>query len=64
MNGSSFTTMNAKTGTPSKPVVVKNYNSEEVIIDLTNTPTFLMVDGKEYWTFDGLKFINAGTVFL
>lgn len=55
--------MNAETGTVDKPITVKNYNGEEVVLDLINTPTFLLVDGKEYWTFDGLKFINAGTVF-
>lgn len=55
--------MEAESGTAEKPIVVKNYNNEVVTINLATVETFLNIDGKEYWTFDGLTFINTGVVF-
>lgn len=55
--------MEAESGTAEKPIVVKNYNNEVVTINLATVGTFLSIDGKEYWTFDGLTFINTGVVF-
>lgn len=62
-NQNPLVVMEAESGTAEKPVVVKNYNNEVVTINLATVPTFLDVDAKSYWTFDGLTFTNAGIVF-
>lgn len=55
--------MNAESGTKDKPVFIKNYNNENVIVDLKGVPLFLNLDNKSYWNFEGLIFKNAGVVF-
>lgn len=62
-NKNPLVVMEAESGTADKPIVVKNYNNENVIINLANVGGFLAVDNKSYWTFDGLTFTHALNVF-
>ncbi|MBV1874709.1 MAG: hypothetical protein KUG80_08000 [Gammaproteobacteria bacterium] len=62
MSGASII-MNAESGTKDKPVFIKNYNNENVVVDLKGVPLFLNLDNKSYWNFEGLVFKNAGVVF-
>jgi len=62
-NQNPLVVMEAESGTADKPIVVKNYNNELVTINLAAVPTFLDIDNKSYWTFDGLTFTKAGIVF-
>lgn len=62
MSGASII-MNAESGTEDKPVFIKNYNNENVVLDLKGLPLFLNLDKKSYWNFEGLIFKNAGVVF-
>lgn len=60
-------TLNAQSGTASQPVIIENYQGETVTVDLNGiTGSFtawINLDGKSYWTFRGLKFINTMMVF-
>lgn len=55
--------MNAESGTKDKPVFIKNYNNEDVVLDLKGLSLFLNLDNKSYWNFEGLTFQNADVVF-
>ena len=55
--------MNAESGTKGKPVLIKNYNNENVVLNLKGLPLFLNLDNKSYWSFEGLVFKNAKVVF-
>jgi hypothetical protein len=54
-----------ETGTAAKPVVIRNYPGETPVIDCAplGLPYLIEHDGKAYWTWIGLKFINIDIVF-
>lgn len=59
---------NAQSGTASAPVLIENYNGEQVTIDLANVTAgigaWIYLDNISYWTFKGLSFKNSLMVFV
>lgn len=60
-------TLNSESGTASSPVIIESYQGEQVTVDLGNiggaSTAYVNLDGKSYWTFRGLTFINSLMVF-
>ncbi|MCI5140165.1 MAG: hypothetical protein D3909_00140 [Candidatus Electrothrix sp. ATG1] len=55
--------MVAESGTVEQPVLIKNYNNEEVVVDCINKDILIHLDNKSYWKWEGLRFINSNIVF-
>jgi hypothetical protein len=59
-------TMMAESGTLDAPVIIQSYEGEDVVVDLqnSNSPTFIVIDNKNNWTFKDFSVINAGSAFV
>jgi len=55
--------ISCESGTVTNPVLIRNYASENVIIDCANVNIFCELDNISWWKFRDLNFINANYVF-
>jgi hypothetical protein len=72
--GDPTATVNSQTGTLTRPITIRNYPGETVIIDCANTVgggaggttnnMFMMLENKQYWRFHGLQFANTTAAFI
>lgn len=60
--------LRSETGTAASPVLIQNYQNEQVVVDLaainSSNGAYINLDGKSYWTFRGLTFVNSTTVVM